>query len=176
MPFIDEWLNQKFLGSPCTFGDDRSLTNYIIRDYLAVYSPDAKASTVVPDTFSIYFRQQQRWKKSWVRETFLASLFMWRKHPLAMISFYSYVFLALASPIVFVRAVFWHPFTTQEWPIVYLVGLLLMLLLHGIYYRLEVGKRSWFMPIISFWFHTVILIWQLPWAVITIRDSRWGTR
>lgn len=176
LPFLDEWLEQRFLGAPCTFGDDRSLTNYIIKNYLAVYSPEAKATTVVPDQFGKYFRQQQRWKKSWVRETFLASLFMWRKNPLAVLSFYSYVFLALASPVVFVRAVFWHPIQTHEWPIVYLLGLMLMLLLHGVYYRIAVGRRSWFLPIMSFWFHSVILIWQLPWAVITIRDSRWGTR
>jgi hyaluronan synthase len=176
MEFIDEWLNQTFLGAPCTFGDDRALTNFIIRKYNAVYSPDARALTVVPDNFRQYFKQQQRWKKSWVRETFLASLFMWRRTPLAMISFYAYVFLSLVSPVVFFRAILWHPIQTSEWPLIYLMGLLLMLLLHGVFYRIMVGTRSWILPILSFWFYTVILMWQLPWAVVTLRDSRWGTR
>jgi hyaluronan synthase len=176
IPFIDEWLNQKFLGGACTFGDDRSLTNYIIRNHRACYSLEAKAFTVVPDDFRTYLRQQQRWKKSWVRESFIASLFMWKKNPLAALSFYSYIFLAFLSPIVFFRAVFWHPITEHELPFIYLMGLFLMLLLHGLFYRSQVGKRAWFLAILSFWFNTVILIWQLPWAVITIRDSRWGTR
>lgn len=176
LEFIDEWLEQSFLGSQCTFGDDRSLTNFIIQKYRAVYSPEAQAHTVVPETFGKYMRQQQRWKKSWVRETFIASTFMWKKNPLASISFYTYVFLAFISPIVFIRAMIWHPLVAQEWPVVYLLGLLLMLFLHGLYYRISVGPRQWVLAILSFWFNTVILMWQLPWAVITIKDSRWGTR
>lgn len=176
MEFIDDWLNQKFLGGQCTFGDDRSLTNYMIRKYRAVYSFEAKAHTVVPETFGKYMKQQQRWKKSWVRETYLASLFMWRKNPLAALSFYSYVFLAFASPFVFFRAMVFYPISYGEAPVVYLFGLLLMLLLHGIYYRIAVGPRNWVFAIFNFWFNSVVLMWQLPWAVITIRDSRWGTR
>lgn len=176
MPIIDDWLHQRFLGEECTFGDDRSLTNFVIRRYEAVYSPDALAYTVVPDNFAKYVKQQQRWKKSWVRETFIAATFMWRKNLLAAISFYTYMFLAFASPVVFLRAMLWHPFASHSLPIVYLIGLFLMLFLHGLFYRLKVGPKAWLLAVINFWFNSVILMWQLPWAVITIRDSRWGTR
>ena len=174
--FIDEWLDQKFLGKKCTFGDDRSLTNFILRKYKAVYSTEARAETVVPDTFRKYLKQQQRWKKSWVRETLIASSFMWKKNPLASLFFYTYVFLAMVAPIVFFRAVFWHPYIFGVLPVVYLFGLFLMLLLHGIYYRIEVGDKNWFLAVVSFWFNTVILIWQLPWAMVTVSDNKWGTR
>lgn len=176
MEFLEDWVNQRFLGGACTFGDDRSLTNFMIRKYATAYAFEAKAHTIVPDTFDKYLKQQQRWKKSWVRETWIASSFMWRKNPLAALSFYSYVFLAFASPIVFFRAVVWHPLETGALPIVYLLGLFLMLLLHGLFYRSQVGNRPWFLAIVYFWINTVLLIWQLPWAVVTIRDSRWGTR
>ena len=176
MDFIEDWHDQKFLGKQCTFGDDRSLTNFMIRKYKAVYSFEAKAFTVVPDSFGKYLKQQQRWKKSWVRETFIASTFMWKKNPLAAFSFYAYVVLAFSSPIVFFRAMAWYPYQTGEWPVVYLFGLFLMLVLHGVYYRIKVRDKFWFLAIISFWFNTVILMWQLPWAMITISDSRWGTR
>jgi hyaluronan synthase len=176
LEFLDAWLNQTFLGKRCTFGDDRSLTNFMIRKYEAVYSAEAKASTVVPDDFRKYLKQQQRWKKSWVRETFIAGSFIWKKHTLAALSFYAYAFLAFASPIVFFRAMVWHPLIGHEWPLVYLGGLFLMLFLHGLYYRNETGDRAWFLATLSFWFNTVILMWQLPWALITISDSRWGTR
>ncbi|HCC04738.1 TPA: chitin synthase [Patescibacteria group bacterium] len=173
---VDEWLVQRFLGAECTFGDDRSLTNYIIRNYDAVYSHEALAYTVVPDNFKVYVRQQFRWKKSWIRETLIASVFMWRRHPLAAASYYLYIFLALTSPIVFFRAIAWYPAVHQVWPVIYLFGLFLMLLLHGLYYRAKVGPRAWALAVFSFWFNSVILIWQLPWAAINIRDSRWGTR
>jgi hyaluronan synthase len=176
MEFIEQWLHQRFLGVECTYGDDRSLTNFVIRKYRAMYSYEAKAHTVVPHTFKKYMRQQQRWKKSWVRETFIAAGFMWRKNPIAALSFYSYAVLAFVSPIVFFRALLWYPIVSGNMPVVYLTGLFLMLFMHGLYYRLQVGKRSWILGIASFWFNTVILMWQLPWAVLTLRDTRWGTR
>jgi hyaluronan synthase len=176
-PILDQWLHQTFLGRTCTFGDDRSLTNFIIRKYDAVYSPEAYAETVVPDTMGKYVKQQQRWKKSWVRETFIAAGFMWRKNIVAALSFYSYMFLAFAAPIVFLRAAIYYPvFVTHHLPAAYLLGLGLMLMLHGIYYRNHVKRASWFLPVVSFWFYTIMLMWQLPWAFVTIRDTRWGTR
>ncbi len=176
-PILDQWLNQKFLGVTCTFGDDRSLTNFIIRKYDTVYCPEAKAFTVVPDTFSKYVKQQQRWKKSWIRETFIAASFMWRKNPIAALSFYSYVFLAFAAPVVFIRAVVYIPiFVYHKWPIAYLFGLAIMLIFHGVYYRNHVKNSPWFLPALTFWFYTVMLMWQLPWAFLTMQDTRWGTR
>ena len=176
MEFLPEWLNQKFLGTQCTFGDDRSLTNFIIKKYSAAYSAEAMAYTVVPDKFNKYLKQQQRWKKSWIRETFIASSFIWKKNPIAAIFFYTYVFLALSSPFVFIRALIWRPIIFHTLPLAYLIGLFLMLLLHGLYYRIQVGNKAWVLAIVSFWFNTVILMWQLPWAFITISDTRWGTR
>lgn len=176
-PILDAWLNQSFMGVKCTFGDDRSLTNFIIRQYDSVYSPEAQAETVVPETFRKYVKQQQRWKKSWIRETFIASSFIWRKNILASLSFYSYIFLSFAGPIVFLRAVFYVPFfQSHTLPLAYLLGLLTMLLLHGIYYHNHVKKAPWFLPAITFWFYTVMLMWQLPYAFISMRDVRWGTR
>jgi hyaluronan synthase len=174
--FLDDWLHQQFFGTECTFGDDRSLTNFMLRKYRAAYSSEATAFTVVPNNMRQYVRQQQRWKKSWIRETFIASSFLWRKHPLAAFFFYSYVFLAFAGPVVFLHAVVWNPLTSHAFPAIYLSGLFLMLFLHGIYYRIKVGKRPWILAVASFWFYSVILMWQLPWALVTIADTRWGTR
>ncbi len=178
MEFIDEWLHQTFLGAPCTFGDDRSLTNFVLqREHKAVYSPEAKAYTVVPDTFRQYVKQQQRWKKSWVRETFIASSFLWRRqHPVAALFFYVYILLSFVAPVIFIRAVIWEPVRYGIMPIVYLLGLFLVLALYGTYYRIHVDEPNWFVAVAAYWFYSVILMWQLVWAFVTIADSRWGTR
>ncbi len=176
-PFIQEWRTQKFLGVRCTFGDDRSLTNFVIRRYDAIYAPQARALTVVPNTMKKYIKQQQRWKKSWIRETFIATTFMWRKNVFAAISFYSYIFLAFAAPFIFIRAAIYYPIVhTHTLPLAYLLGLGLMLLLHGVYYRNHVKGAKWFLPVATFWFYTLMLMWQLPWAFATLTDTRWGTR
>lgn len=174
--FVDEWLHQTFLGKECTFGDDRSLTNYMIRKYRAAYSKDALAYTVVPDTFATYRKQQQRWKKSWVRETFIAASFIWRTDPFAALFFYTYIFLAFAAPVVFLHAVLWVPIVLGAIPVVYLAGLFLMLLMQGLYYRIYVAEDRWLTTVASYWFFSVILMWQLPWAFLTVADTRWGTR
>jgi hyaluronan synthase len=174
--FLEEWVHQRFLGKECTFGDDRSLTNYVLRKYRAAYATDALAYTVVPATFRQYLKQQQRWKKSWVRETIIASTFMWKKNPLAAAFFYIYIFLAFAGPIVFLHALVWTPLVIGIFPIIYLLGLLLMLMLHGLYYRIYKRDLHWIPAVFAFWFYSVILMWQLPWAFVTIADTRWGTR
>ena len=98
---LDPWLHQRFLGVPCTYGDDRSLTNFLLqRGYKALFAPEAIAYTFVPDGFRQFMRQQLRWKKSRVRESFKAPGFMWQKHPLMALSFYLGVLLPLVAPVV----------------------------------------------------------------------------
>ena len=45
----DAWLNQRFLGQKATFGDDRSMTNFILRHHRATYQDTAVCQTIVPN-------------------------------------------------------------------------------------------------------------------------------
>src|SRR5690606_36230782 len=83
MDVIDSWLNQRFLGTEATFGDDRSLTNHLLRRHRIIYDSEALCTTIVPAEPHKFFRQQLRWKKSWLRESLIASSFLWKRHPLA---------------------------------------------------------------------------------------------
>ncbi len=49
------WLNQKFLGQPATFGDDRSMTNYILKTHRTGYQDNAVCSTIVPSESKVFF-------------------------------------------------------------------------------------------------------------------------
>ena len=175
--FIDEWLEQRFLGIRCTYGDDRSLTNYLLkRGYKALYSPDATAYTFVPDTMRKFMRQQLRWKKSWIRESLIASKFMWRKHPIMALGFYIGVILPIVAPIIVIHAIIWYPLQTHSFPWFYLFGLLLMSSIYGLYYRIYVHDKKWVYGALFAVFYTIVLIWQLPYAIFTLRDTKWGTR
>jgi hyaluronan synthase len=175
-PVVDAWLGQTFLGAPSTYGDDRSLTNFILGDWRVLYAPDAKATTVVPDQMAKFLRQQLRWKKSWLRETFRAASFMWRRHPLMATSFYLGLLLPLLAPSVVVRSLVARPFLTSQLPIYYIGGLLAIAVLNGLYYRMYRRDSLWFHGTIAVLFYTTLLVWQLPWAIATLRDSKWGTR
>ena len=177
MLVLEPWLEQEFLGIRCTYGDDRSLTNFLLKSgYTTLYAPEAKAYTFVPDTFKKFMRQQLRWKKSWVRESLKASCFIWKKNPLMSISFYIGVILPLLAPIIVVRALIWYPYTTGNIPYFYLFGLLLMALIYGLYYYIYMRDRRWVYGVVFATIYTIILIWQLPYAILNIRDARWGTR
>lgn len=177
MEFLEKWRKQKFLGVRCTYGDDRSLTNYMLYyGYDSIFAPDVVAYTVVPDTFEIFMRQQLRWKKSWTRESLLASLFMWRKNIIMSVSFYLGVLLPLLAPIIVARAFIWYPIMKDELPIYYIIGLVLMAIIYGLYYYIYMRDRKWIYGVLFATLYTVVMIWQLPYAILKMRDARWGTR
>lgn len=174
---LDRWLGQKFLGVTCTYGDDRSLTNFLLDNgKRALFSPTAISYTFVPNTFRQFMKQQLRWKKSWVRESIKAGFFIWKRHPVMSVSFYLGIILPLLAPVIVFRALFWFPFATGIFPLFYLSGLLLMAFVYGLYYYIYTRDRNWIFGSLFAVFYTIVLIWQLPWAILNLRDSRWGTR
>jgi hyaluronan synthase len=173
---LQKWLNQRFLGQPSTYGDDRSLTNYLLPRWRVLYAPDARAQTTVPDHLHQFLRQQLRWKKSWVRESLRAATFMWRKSPIMALSFYIGLALPIMAPQVVFRAFIVQPHFNDALPVWYLGGVLAMAFMYGLYYRLHRRERLWYHGIFFALFYTGVLVWQLPYALATIRDSKWGTR
>ncbi|MFI1535531.1 glycosyltransferase [Streptomyces anandii] len=68
---LDDFLGQRFLGAPATFGDDRRLTYYCLTEGQSLIQPTAIGYTDVPERLGHYARQQVRWGKSFIREGFL---------------------------------------------------------------------------------------------------------
>lgn len=176
MSCLDEWVNQKFLGRPATFGDDRSLTNSVLRSHYAVYQHSAVTSTIVPSTYGKFFSQQMRWKRSWLRESLRACKFMWFKEPFMVISFYLGMALPLLAPLVVLRAFIFMPVAYGIWPTMYLAGVLLMSMLMCTSYLLLKRSNLWLYGVPFCFFYLFVLLWQIVWAVLTFWKSDWGTR
>lgn len=173
---LDKWRRQTFLGTRSTFGDDRSLTNFILRDWKVVYCRAAKATTIVPQTYRQFFKQQLRWKKSWIREGVNSASFMWKRNPIASLSFYANLLIPVISPFMAFRALFWRGFFVGSVPVLYLVGLLSMSLLFGLFYYFISTNRYWWYVLGFSLMYAFVMIWQMPYALIRLRDTRWGTR
>jgi hyaluronan synthase len=76
---LDRWEHQRFLGVECTYGDDRALTNMVLRSgWVTRYDARAEAWTDAPDRYRKFFKQQLRWKKSWAREGPILLSHVWR--------------------------------------------------------------------------------------------------
>ncbi|KAF9582750.1 Hyaluronan synthase 3 [Lunasporangiospora selenospora] len=66
---MDNWVRQSFLGVLCTYGDDRHLTNLVLREGFKVkFSHYAICYTDTPIRFIAWVTQQTRWSKSFFRE------------------------------------------------------------------------------------------------------------
>jgi hyaluronan synthase len=176
MEVLEEWVAQKTLGVDCHYGDDRSLTNFLLRKYKMKYSPEATASTIAPDTTRQFFRQQLRWKKSWIAESARAGRFIWKKNPLMAASFYTDIFLTFFSPVILIEALIWDPYKNHTFPFVFIIGLILISFVYGFYYYIKTNSKSWLWGAAAAWFYALVMICQMPYAVLTLRDPKWGTR
>ena len=47
-------------------------------------------------------------------------------------------------------------------------------LIYGMYYRMNKPAERWYEGIFFTLFYTIILVLQMPYAMATIRDSKWG--
>lgn len=174
---LDRWLNRKFLGVYGAFGDDRSLTNLVLKDYRILYDAEALATTIVPDRWGKYIRQQARWTRSWVREIFTASIFMWRKHPAATIAWYAMMILPILEPVVMVQALILGPLLYGQMMSYYIIGIIAITMVWSLYYLEKTGRKSWWTGIVFTLTYAVFFSWQVYYALATMRRApRWGTR
>ena len=179
MPHLEWWEGQTFLGVESTFGDDRSLTNCVLRDWRVRYESEAVSHTIVPDGFRQFMTQQVRWKRSWTRESLILASFIYRKHPVAAASAYVGMLLPLIAPIVAIRAVIFMPVIEgAPAPLIYALGVYAMAVAYGLYYvvRRPTYSSTWVYGLVFCFFYRVFLLWQTYYAILTARTSSWGTR
>jgi len=179
VPHLEQWEHQTFFGSAATFGDDRALTNRVLRDWKVLYAADAISHTAVPTTLRVFLRQQLRWKRSWTRESLLLMRFVWRKHPVAAWQAYAGVLLSLIAPVVAIRALVWLPLVGHRGvPLIYIAGIYAMALAYGLYYVVRQPRYDprWIYGVVFCFFYLAFLLWQTYWAIATARSSSWGTR
>jgi len=179
LPIIDKWLKEKFLGLPVTWGDDRALTNWVLKlNYDTIYSEEVRAFTIVPSTFKKFLKQQIRWKKGWFVNSLFASRFIIKKDPfVAFTYFLPLIFVTLVTPFMATRSLIYNPLVKGLSPMYYIVGVLLVSAAMTTYYRyLERENKYW--PYVFVWsaINMFILSFILFYALITIQNRKWGTR
>jgi len=179
MPTLKEWLKEKFLGLPVTWGDDRSLTNRVLRaNYKTIYTDKVQAYTICPEGIKIFLKQQTRWKKGWFVNSFFASKFILKKDPfVALTYFFPLIFVTLATPFMATRALIYNPIVNKVSPFYYIFGVLLVAGIMTIYYRyLDRENKYWVYVFAWSAINMVILSFILFYAIFTIQNRKWATR
>lgn len=181
LPFLDEWVNQTFLGRPVNHGEDQALTNIVLRQgYDTVYQRTAVVNTLAPVTYRQMSRMFVRWDRSFIVEGFSFAKFMFsryreRHRALPIVTF----FVSNLRLFLFFYALVQLPLLLDTQLTVLFhsaIALLVGAVFTALYY-LRVERSFRFLYGALYAVYSVLLLqWILPWALITVRDERWGTR
>ena len=173
----DKYVTQKFLGKSCTYGDDRHLTNLVLEEGHQVrFDNKSIAYTFVPNNLSLYLKQQIRWNKSFYREM-LWTLKHVHKHHYYMLYELTMQF---ALPFMLMLALGIVVYQTIVFDVSYLwkyAGLLVIIASVRSFYGIYRTKDFGFLRFIAYGFiHVALLIPVRIYSLLTLKDSKWGTR
>lgn len=179
LPILDDWLKESFLGKPVSWGDDRALTNWVLRlGYKTIYTDAVQAKTIVPDNFKQLLKQQVRWKKGWFVNSIFALGFVMKKYPfVALTYFYPLIFITIATPIMATRALIYNPIVRGVMPYYYILGVYIVAVAIALYYRF-VARENKYWPYVFIWsaLNMLVLSFIFYYALISIQNRKWGTR
>lgn len=176
LKYSDAWLHQTFLGQRATFGDDRSMTNFILRQHRTTYQNTAVCSTIVPNSHAMFLKQQMRWKRSWLRESLIAARYMWRKEPFMAIFFYMGFIVPIIAPFIVIFNLVYVPLVHRVFPLTFIIGMFLMAVLMSMAQLFLRRSTTWIYGIWFCLYYEAVLLWQMPVAWFTFWKSTWGTR
>jgi hyaluronan synthase len=178
---VDAWMQQRFLGRPCTYGEDRALTNDILNEgYDCIYQRAAIVHTLVPTTYRRLCKMFLRWDRSYVREElrFIGRIVWKRPLRARVIAVVESFVTNLRYPIgwatlaLLVTLLPVHPDVLLR----FCCAVLLVSAFNMLYYLRS--ERSWdFIYGIGYaFFSAFALFWIFPYALCTARAQGWLTR
>jgi len=180
-PVIDKWLKQKFLRRNCTYGEDRSLANHILRTGSGtIYQRSAVAFTIVPETLMLVLKMLTRWARSNIRESIVFSGFMFNARRKGNRILPCIEFMVTVSLMVLHFVWFYYFFFSRlvDWN--FMLRLLAFSMLFGFVYMLYYlridGKKDLPYILVFSFFCSVCMIWIFTVAGLTITKRGWSTR
>jgi len=171
-----------WFGIPVNQGEDRFLTHQtLLRGYGTYINTDALCWTTVPNTLSVLFKQQLRWRRSIVRDLFytLRTLpqHVWKLHPNTVLTLVLTPLGAVVAMLVMVAALTSDPTAwASPMPLVTCLGIAAVL-------SWVISKHSVEETIEHPLAFGTYVAWTLvstvfitPLALLTMDSSDWGTR
>ena len=101
-----------------------------------------------------------------------------KKPPVAALSFYAQLVFPIIAPLILLRALAWLPLVQHDVlsMLVYSSGVLLIGCMFSAYYLFWKANPAWIYGVCFTIYYMLVLVWQMPYAIATSRDNRWGTR
>jgi hyaluronan synthase len=178
---IHQWRGQTFLKRRCTYGEDRSLANYILRTGAGTaFQRTAVAFTKVPETLFRILKMMTRWARSNIRESIIFSRIMFnpRRKGNYLFPFLEFLFTIV---IVFVHiAMFYYLLFSGLVNGDFILRALAYTVLFGFFYmlyymRIEGYKDFPYILVFSI-FSAFFMVWIFTVSFFTVNTRTWSTR
>ncbi|KAF9093114.1 Hyaluronan synthase 3 [Mortierella sp. AD031] len=172
--FMDNWVRQSFLDVLCTYGDDRHLTNLVLREGFKVkFSHYAICYTDTPIRFIAWVTQQTRWSKSFFREIPIQLGCMHLHSPWMTYALLYQLVYPMMMIYNLVNCIYFGTGSQISW---WLVSIPFVGILKTCYaVRVTGDKKFYFTTIYGF----LYMLGYVPakiFAALTLYDNSWGTR
>ncbi len=179
---LPDWMNQTFMGQPSDIGEDRAMTNMILKQGKHVlFQSNAIAYTTVPEKYTGLYKMFIRWGRSNVRENIAMSKYVFtnfRKDSklgsrLLFIGQSAHIIMSYPFMAFMLLFVLTHP-------LLFLGSTLLSILITSTFPFIFYARRYSFKA--SYWAYTYSILytfglfWITPYAIATANKSGWLTR
>lgn len=179
---LPEWIDQKFMGKASDIGEDRALTNMILKQgYSVLFQRNAYAYTNVPEDFKGLYKMFIRWDRSNVRENIAMAKYVFTnfkeesKFGPRLLFITQSIKMIMSYPIILFMLYF-----ICTHPLLFISSTLLSILIVSSFPVLFYAKRYDLKE--AFWAYsysilfTFGLFWVTPYSIATAGKSGWLTR
>lgn len=179
---LEDWINQTFMGKPSDIGEDRAMTNMILKQGRSVlFQRNAYAYTNVPEKYKGLYKMFIRWGRSNVRENIEMSKYVFTNfregaksgirllflsQSLKIIMSYPFIlfmlFFIVTHPILFLTSTFFGILVFSSFPVLFYAK------------RYNISESIWAYAYSIL--YTFGLFWITPYAIATASRRGWLTR
>nr|WP_315238289.1 glycosyltransferase [uncultured Flavobacterium sp.] len=179
---LDEWINQTFMGELSDIGEDRAMTNMILKQgHTVLFQKNAVVLTSVPEEYTGLYKMFIRWGRSNVRENIMMAKYVFkdfRKESkfgarllfmnqslriLLTIPFMLFMFfLIVTHPLLFLSSTLLGILIVSSFPVLFYAK------------KYSLGEAFWAYSYSIF--YTFTLFWIAPYALVTANKRGWLTR
>tara|TARA_R110002033_G_scaffold26394_5_gene60331 strand:- start:43970 stop:45415 length:1446 start_codon:yes stop_codon:yes gene_type:complete len=179
---LPEWINQTFMGQASDIGEDRAMTNMILKQgYHVLFQRNAYAYTNVPEKYKGLYKMFIRWGRSNVRENIVMAKYVFTNFRKETKVGARLLFISQALKIIMTYPflLFMLYFIISH-PVLFLSSTLLSILVLSTFSVMFYAKRYSISG--AFWAYaysilfTFGLFWITPYAIATASRRGWLTR
>lgn len=179
---LEEWINQTFMGEPSDIGEDRAMTNMILKQgYQVLFQRNSIVLTNVPEGYTGLYKMFIRWGRSNVRENLMMAKYVFKNFRTGSKVGTRLLYLDQTAKIIMsVPFLLFMFFFIAIHPLLFFSSTLVSIFVISSFSAFFYAKKYSFSE--AMWaysysvFYSFSLFWITPYAIITAHKKGWLTR